>query len=414
MKFILIILILCLAVILPADAERFYWVTTADLDGDGQPEIIAGGQQGPKKSHQGYVVVYKDGKKELTPIAEDVFSVSFEGKTLPTRVRAVVAVQDPGSGQWEIHTSGRGGEDETGIGFLRKTVFNAADKSFRETGTAVFHSPDDSYTHGYPITPVSLAGEKNTCIVYGGFSGGVEKEQPDKADVRVFRTGAGETLEKDFLRPFETLSIPLRVNAVAAGDVDGDGKEDIVIAGRTKTAGGEKPAFACWSDGKIYHQVLTEEDEGRYRSLLIADLDGDGKKEIVTGGRMDVKKVTLARLECWRLEGGVFRFLSRYTWTGDRSTRLRGFARMPGKNVFYVVGRTELVSKKGLLRWRGFIRPFVFAGNRLLPSGEPVYIKRGKETRIRHAVFHKDGRMFIAGFAPKDKTAFCFEAEVNK
>jgi hypothetical protein len=316
---------------------------------------------------------------------------------IPTRIRAIVVVDDPVSRQWEIYAAGRSGEDETGSGFIRKSIYIGGGKKFEEVETMVFKSSDSQYTHGYPIASIKLGSEKKTGIVYGGFSGSPGSEGEDRADVRVFSTGSGETFSKDPLRPFDTLPIPLRINALATGDIDGDGKDDIVIAGRSKTDKGEKAAFACWSDGKLYYKILDEEEAGRFRSLLISDLDGDGKMEILTGGRTDVGDVFLARLECWHLREQSFQLVSRYTWSADRSTRLRAFVRHPGKNVFYAAGRSELLNGEEL-EWTGFIRAFDFENNRVLPSGKPVYIRHAWETRIRHIVFYGKDRLLIAGF----------------
>jgi len=381
---------------------RFYWVTTADLDGDGRVEIIAGGQIGPKKSYRGYIGVYREENSGLVQVAEDTFSVIYEGKSLPTRIRAVVAAADPVSGRWEFYAAGRSGEDETGAGFLRKSVYtgNEGEKAFDEIETLVFRSSGSRYTHGYPIALLEPDGEKRPRVVYGGFSSGgpgTKGADADRADVRVFRTGIDDNFRTDVSRPFDGLAIPLRVNALATGDIDGDGKEDIVIAGRTKTDNGEKAAFACWCDGKIHYNIMEKEDESRFRTLLIADLDSDGKMEILTGGRIDVGKVLIARLECWRFEGGSFRMVSRYAWTGDRSTRLRDFVRHPGKAVFYALGRSELLNG-GELEWNGFVRSFRFENNRLMPAGDLRYVKNDWETRIRHAVFFGKDRLLLAGF----------------
>jgi hypothetical protein len=376
------------------EGGRFYSVITADLDGDGTTEIIAGGQKGPQKSHQGYVAAYALKENRLCRLSEDTFSVTFDGRKMATRIRSIVALKDPDSAQWEIYVAGRGGKDEAGIGFLRKSIFHPSEKRFQEIDTHAFYSPEAEYTHGYPISLWRFHGEKNPCVVYGGFSG---SQKGDKADIRVFRTGARKHFKDCFLRPFADLPIPLRVNALSTGDIDGDGKEDILIAGRTKTDTVEVAAFACWSNGRVYHEVLQESIPSRWRTLLITDLNNDGKCEIITGGRIDVGELFLARLELWHFDSQSFRLTSRYCWTGDGSTRLRALALHPQRRFLSAVGRSQLLSN-GDPVWQGFVRQFSLEKGRLVTIQKPFYLKEGPETRIRDATFLREDQLLTAGF----------------
>ena len=81
------------------------------------------------------------------------------------------------------------------------------------------------------------------------------------------------------------------VNSVFAADVDGDGTQEIVTGGTTYST--IHSQLTIWSlDGSTL--ILEKSQEWNtispsYRtinSIFVADVDGDGKKEIVTGGNI--------------------------------------------------------------------------------------------------------------------------------
>lgn len=372
---------------------RFYSHAISDLNGDGEEEIIAVGQKKANKAQRGYITAYEIKDNQFSLMAEHIFSISHEGKELAGRVRSVIVIRDPDSGEWEIYVSGRGGEDETGVGFLKKCVYQADKKKFQDVYTHVFHSSDKEYTHGYPIALLKINGEKKPAVVYGGFSG---DDKGDTADIRVFKTGSDSDFRECFLKPFSNLEIPLRVNALSTGDIDGDGQEDILIAGRTKKGSMEVGSLACYSNEKVYYEVLDDKIPSRFRTILIADIDNDGKKEIITGGRMDAGDHSLGSLELWRFESESFSLKSRYCWTCDGSTRLRTFALQPEGNLFSAGGRSQILVNHELV-WEGFIRQFSIEDNRIIPVQKTSYFNEGPETRIRHAEYVKSDILVISG-----------------
>lgn len=384
---------------LPVPDARFYTALDVDIDGDGKMEIIAAGQQGSGHDHAGLIALYSIKNDKLEPLSRYVFKVTHQGKEQPTRIRSIVVLPHRNSGLLEVYTSGRGGADEEGIGFLRQSVFSIETKSFKEITTHIFQQKNSSYTHGYPLNLIQLPQDAaGTAVVYGGFSsnpGG----SGDIADVHIFKKGASGKISETPLRPFADLKIPLRVNALAVADVDKDGSEDVLIAGRTIVEEKEQAAFACWFHDKTLHTIFSDALPGRLRTLLIQDIDKDGKIEIISGGRSDVGDASLGRLDLSYLEGDSLHQQSRYCWTGAGATRIRALAPYPQGSAFFAVGRSQVrVPGKNRPLWAGYIGKFGIRDGRIVPCAEPRYFRLAKETRFRSAVYFGQDRLLISGF----------------
>jgi hypothetical protein len=107
--------------------------------------------------------------------------------------------------------------------------------------------------------------------------------------------GKNLTLEKSY-------SWTGNIRCVYAGDADGDGKIELVTAGSMANSTGNYPSLRIWTwDGETL--ALRGSYEGKnIGSVSIGDVDGDGKPEIVTVGRFNDPEA-VAQLSIWRWDG---------------------------------------------------------------------------------------------------------------
>jgi hypothetical protein len=391
---------------------RFYAATAADLDGDGRYEIIAVGQirRPQHKDHSAFIVLLSTRDKGFVRHTDFSFNVSVEGKKVPSRIRSVQVIKSEAVGEWDLFLTGRGGDDETGVGFL----YHAGIKNNKifKRGEKIFKHENTNANHGYALAVADLDSDGVGEIVYGGF---YEKNGKDWADVRVLKTKDGAL--HDHSRPFEKLDIPLRVNAIVAGDVDNDGGEDIVIAGRTRnSAGREFSAVAWWSKGKLFHHVFAEDHQSRLRTIEIIDLDGNQKNEFLTGGRIEIGDLWLADLRVWRLDKVRMKLIDRFSWSLGNKIRLRSISNVKESlNRVKIGGRAEWLAPDGNLKWKGFVWEFSLDKGELKPVFSPRYFDYGPDTRVRHLYLTETGNLIASGFTKGTKdTGFISIIDTNK
>ena len=102
------------------------------------------------------------------------------------------------------------------------------------------------------------------------------------------------------------------VRNIEIADVDGDGKPDIVALGRSGASSHESARVAVLAlvDGKLVERASTTWKHGEYThgyGLAVADLDGDKKPEIVTAGFQSDGKTEQGHVEVWRFQGNELR-----------------------------------------------------------------------------------------------------------
>ncbi len=402
--FCLLVSMICTAMVASAQQEaeffydggRFFAATTADLNGDGLAEIIAVGQanRSDEREYSGLITVLAWKNNTLQKLSELSFNVVHEGRDQPTRIRAVEIIRDKNQAGWTLFTVGRGGADETGVGFLHQVKIK--ENELIDRGYQIFDVPEAEATHGYPLAAGDIDGDGSLEIIYGGFSSTATE---DRADVQVFE------IEDEGLsligRPFENLEVPIRVNALEADDVDGDGKAEIIIAGRTRVSEElEVSAFAWWSEGEVWHHVFEDKVQSRLRTVMIVDVNGDGKKELLTGGRIELGKLWLSDLRLWDLKDGEALPRDRFDWSLGHQIRMRTLTGIKDKpSHFNVGGRAEWATPEGEVRWLGFIWEFSYDQGHLKPILSPTYMDEGVETRVRHLHLSEWGDTVASGFS---------------
>ena len=85
------------------------------------------------------------------------------------------------------------------------------------------------YTHGYGLDLGDLDGDGTPEIVTGGFQGDGDGEH---GFVRVWALRGGRLVSRAELVLDGEGASTMRINGLALGDVDGDGRPEIVVAGR--------------------------------------------------------------------------------------------------------------------------------------------------------------------------------------
>ncbi len=375
-------------------SARFYYVTTADLQGSPVEEIIAAGQIQQKKKgpHQALIVLLQQGQQGARTLGQLTFPLYFRGKTIAARIRAIQVYQDPVSRQWHLVSAGRGGTDEEGVGFLHQAVIRSGQLHTRDI--QIFHARGGQYTHGYPLAVADLDGDRIPEMVYGGFSG---EKKGDVADVRTFKLAGGKFKQSRQL--FKALPVPLRVNALSIADITGDQKPEIVIAGRVKKENGKEYSAFAWTSGdQVNYHVFKESHPCRLRTILITDIDNDQKNELITGGRIDSGPLWLADLRVWKIKANRAVQLARFNWGLGNQIRLRTLAPVKDQpQRLWVGGRAER-QFSGKKQWQGFIWQFSMENNFIRPIQITPYLDLGSETRVRHLHLTNTGKLIGCGF----------------
>jgi hypothetical protein len=104
------------------------------------------------------------------------------------------------------------------------------------------------------------------------------------------------------------------IRCVYAGDVDGDGKTEIITAGSLTNTSGVVSSLRLWNwDG---HDLLLKTSiEGiSVSSVFVGDVDKDGKPELVTAGRALNLSQPYAELSVWRWNGGNLSLEANVLW----------------------------------------------------------------------------------------------------
>ena len=231
-------------------------VATGDVNGDGIEDVIVASGRGGKP-----IVEVYDGRNLRKLGSFEAYSTTFSGGVS-------VAVGDVnGDGRADIITGAGVGSAAQVKVFSGTNLFNAQGK-IAATPPAIrnFFAFDTGFRGGVTVAAGDVNGDGKADIVVGKMAGSTP-------EVKVFSGASGATLFDVYaLNPSYTGGV-----SVAAGDIDGDGKAEVVVG----AASGPTSQVRVFSNGNLKADYSAFGSAYRGARVATQDIDGDGKCEVV-------------------------------------------------------------------------------------------------------------------------------------
>jgi hypothetical protein len=368
---------------------RLYSGTIADLDGDGTLELAAGGFATNGGRRRATVFVYRQHGHEWRPLTDGGWLGGGGGNG--STVRNVEVADLDGDGLPEVIALGRVGS-KTQAASARLAVLSLRDGTLRELAKIEWNVA--TYTHGFGLAIGDLDGDQRPEIITTGF---LFDGTTEHGFLRTWKFDKSLVMRAE-TRLAGTAAASIRINDVAIGDLDGDGRNEIVTAGRIGPyradgtnddldARRERGDLAIFDGATLEMRARTEWLEGsslRLRTVAIANLDGT--PAMIAGGQFDSGKPCLA----------VFALRDKTI-----AKRAQAFGDAAGEIKDLLVSGTRIIATgpSGAKPARqGDVATWRFANDQHVREDE-VVSANGVETRARAAVIGPDGHVMTIGHA---------------
>jgi hypothetical protein len=226
-------------------------VAAADFDGNGSTDLAVGCH------YRGVLVLLGDGHGAFTAVAEGFpYPSTFSS-------RALTVTDWNRDGRPDVAALSDGPRPLASV----------------QLGVTVFENLGSGWKPARATTADSIYGDAITAgDVDGDGAPDLVTASHNTSDHRILRIGADGALVR---REVRTLSSPSVVRATAVADFDGDGRDEIVIGYSAETSAVGSLEVVSFVDGARPVQRLWSEPDARVAAIATGDLDGDRATDVV-------------------------------------------------------------------------------------------------------------------------------------